>query len=107
MYEYQDLDYGYVIITPENNPDFVKITVGSIKNIFPYAKIIAITRNDIDHVAENKIKQICPVFKGENTYTSLITEGIKNPPSEWNLHVMAGTHFENKIQKKLKFLFQQ
>lgn len=106
MYEYKELDYGYVIITPENNPDFVRITANSIKNKNINSKIIAVTRNDIDKESEEKIKSICPIFKGENTYTSLFSEGMKNSPSEWNLFSISGTHFENKIQKKYSYFIE-
>ena len=106
MYEYKPLNYGYVIITPENNPNFVKITANSIRNNNPDASIICVARNDIDTESEKIIQNICKLFKGENTYTSLISEGIKNPPSEWNLYIISGTHLENKIQKKYSYFVE-
>lgn len=106
MYEYKNLNYGYVIITPENDPKLVKITASSIKMKQSNASIICVTRHDIDSESEREIKNICACFKGQNTYTSLLTKGMENCPSEWNLYVISGTFFENKIQKKYSYFVE-
>ena len=106
MYDPKSLNYGYVIITPENNPAFVKITANSILNRNPEASLVCVCRKDIDDESERTITNICKLYKGNNTYTSLISEGMKHCPSEWNLYLISGAPVENKIQKKYSYFVE-
>ena len=65
---------------------------------------ICITEKDAKPIDIKSMKDVCPTFKGKNTFSSLINSGMKNAKSEWNFIVFAGTNVRNRMDEKF-FLF--
>lgn len=106
MNEYKSLEYGYVILSPDGNPKYVEITVKSIRRIYDDAKIICVIQDGVVRENEEEIMGICDVLRGEGTYTSLITKGMQNPTSEWNIIIIAGNIVTKRIQDKYSYFVE-
>ena len=46
-----------------------------------------------------EMKDICPTFKGKNTFSSLINVGMKNAKSEWNFIIFAGSTVRQRLDE--------
>ena len=103
MNEYKNLEYGYIILSPDGNPKHVEITVKSIRRICDEAKIVCVIQDGIARENEDEIAQTCDVLRGEGTYTSLISKGMQNPTSEWNIIVISGNIVTKRIQEKYSY----
>jgi hypothetical protein len=94
-----DLIINFVILSPEPNIGRLKGTVRSIKNNYSSdANIICCVEKSLKNEQLDELKQICPVYKGGNTITSLINNGIKNSSKGWVMLVMEGAWVPRNIQ---------
>lgn len=100
MYEPKDIDVGFVIITPENNPRHVEITVSSISAKYKNKPFVTIVTDAIIDQTMSEISRIGKVFLAKNTYSSLLSIGMKNAPAEWNMIVISGTQLRNQAHRK-------
>jgi len=100
------LNYGFIIIAPDNNPKLVELTASSVRNKYPNSPFICIVTSEISPENAQEISRICPTFQADNSYSSLINEGMKNPPSDWNLIVISGTSIRNRFFRKYSCFVQ-
>lgn len=100
MNEPKELNCGFIIIAPDNNPKLVEITASSIRNKYSKSPFICIVTSEISPEDAREISQMCPTYQAQNSYSSLINEGIKNSPSDWNLVVISGTSIRSRFFRK-------
>jgi hypothetical protein len=94
-------DINFVIISPEPNIGRLKGTVRSIKNNYREdAKIICSVEKGIKKPQIEEMREVCPSFRGGQTVTSLINNGMKHAPSGWNMLVVEGAWVPKNIQYK-------
>lgn len=106
MYKSKNIDFGFIILNPESNPSLLKNTVNSISNKFEKAQYICATEKTVKTDSFKEMKAICPTFKGEGTYTSLMNVGMKHAPAEWNFFIMAGTYVRPQLDQKFSFFME-
>lgn len=99
MYKPKNINFGFIILNPESNPSLLKSTVNSIKSKFNVPFICA-TEKSVKAESLKEMKAVCPTYKGQETYTSLMNVGMKHAPAEWNFFIMAGTYIQPKLNLK-------
>lgn len=98
MYDRQNLDFGFVILSPEHNIGSVSGTVRSIKNHYQDVPITCAVGEDTTPEEMKELKKVCPkVWRGKNTITSLINTGMKRGHKQWNIIVMEGVWVKRGI----------
>lgn len=97
MYEYKKLNFGFVILCAERAVKLLQSTANSIKRRYPGISYICATDETAKARDLKEMKEICPTFKGKNTFSSLINVGIKNSKTDWNFVVFAGSTIPSKL----------
>lgn len=97
MYQYKKLNFGFVILCSERAVKLLQSTANSIRRKYPGVDYVCATDDSANARDLKEMKNICPVFKGKNTFSSLINTGIKNAKAEWNFIVFAGITIPPKL----------
>jgi hypothetical protein len=97
------LNFGFIILSPEHNIGGLKNTLRSIKNYYSDSNIISVVNKDICKEQMKEIKEICEVYKGEKTITSLINKGFEKTKSDWNILIIEGARVSKNLNKKYSF----
>lgn len=103
IYQEKEIKYGFVILCPDHSISMVKTTVFSIQSKYENASCICVVDNQATKEDVALIKEICPVYKGGSTVTSLINVGMRHSPTEWAFLVFAGTTVRSKMNQKYSF----
>ena len=77
------LKYCFVILAPEHSKNLINITYNSINYHYPDSSSITVIDSKATKEETAEIKEICPVYKGKDTITSLINVGMLHAPSDW------------------------
>lgn len=104
MYQYKKLDFGFVVLCSERAVKLLQNTANSIKKRYPGVSYICATDDSAKARDIKEMKEICPTFKGKNTFSSLINTGIKNSTTKWNFIVFAGVTVPSKLDLRY-FIF--
>jgi hypothetical protein len=100
LHKYKKIDMGFAIISPEPNIGSLACTIRSIKNNYPNSSYLCVTSKGAHPEEYKKMMELCLVFKGKQTITSLINTALKKSKSEWTMVVMEGTPLHRGIDKK-------
>jgi len=100
MFDSKDLNYGFVILSPDANYGRIATTIRSIRAGHGDIPIVCAVTKDTDAKQIEQIKKICPVYKGKSHFTSLINIGMKNGHKEWNIIVIEGAIVPYKVIHK-------
>jgi hypothetical protein len=96
-----ELSFGFIILSPEHNIGKIKGTIRSIRNRYGFdAPIICVVGDDTKNSELDEIKEVCKVFKGKGTITSLLNTGLCKGHKEWNIFVMEGTTVRPGLDQK-------
>lgn len=107
LYQYKQIQYGFIIISPDANQGRVKTTISSLRHNYPEAAILCTTPEDSHPDNVKEIKRLCPCKFGGKTITSLINAGLAEPPCcEWNFVVVAGTWVRGNLDKKFSLFIE-
>ena len=87
----KDLDAGFIILCNEGNIGSLKHTVKSLNFRYENQPYIAVVGKGTSTKNIKEMKEICPVYKGKDTITSLINTGMRNTQQEWNLLLFEGS----------------
>ncbi len=101
----KDLDVGFVVLCTDNNIGLLKNTVKSLRIFYPDKSHIAVVARNTPTEVVDEMKEMCPIYRGKGTVTSLMNTGLRNGNKEWNLLTVAGVWFRgNEIKKMSVFL---
>lgn len=95
-----ELSIGFIILSVDLNVARLKSTNNSIRAHFGDASIVCVADKSVSAEEYKKAKDICNVYKGQNTVTSLINTGFKHAHKEWNVLIMEGTWVRPHFSKK-------
>jgi hypothetical protein len=98
-----NLNFGFVILSPDHNIGRLMTTVNSLKSQYPAADCVCVTGDDTPDEDFKEIAQVCRAVRGGGTITSLINTGIGQGHPEWNVILMEGTHVARGTIRKLFF----
>jgi len=105
LYTAKNLNFGFIILNPESNPSLLKSTINSIKSKFD-VPIVSITEKSVKAESLKEMNSLCPTYKGQQTYTSLMNAGMKRAPADWNFFVIAGTFVRHKLDHKFSMFIE-
>jgi len=107
MYERKDLDFGFVILSPEHNTARVASTMRSIQNYHRNKNVVCAVGEDTTATEMKELKKICPnVWRGKDTITSLINVGMKRGFKGWNMLVMEGVWARKPVAIKYSIFIE-
>ncbi len=101
MFEIKYLDFGFIILCPDMNPITLNNTAKSLQLSHPACSVIAVMPAVTKPEMAKRMKEVCSVYKGKDTITSLMNTGMRNLVNDWGIFVMAGTWVKAKIANKL------
>lgn len=88
------------MLCPEHNTSLLRYTVKSIQSRYADFPYIAITDDSASDRDLKELSGVCPSFRGEKTFSSLINLGFKHAPAEWNFVLIAGTTMRGNLDQK-------
>jgi hypothetical protein len=94
------LEFGFIIISPDHNIGGLKNTLRSIDNYYANSNSICIVNSETDNKKIKETKEICEVFKGGKTITSLINKGFEKTKKDWNVLIIEGARVCKNLNKK-------
>lgn len=100
MFQTKDLNFGFVILSPEINLGRIICTMRSIKNNCGEIPTICSVVKDAKKKDLEQINEICPSYRAGTHFTSLLNTGMKKGHKEWNLFIVEGTIVSKNIQYK-------
>lgn len=103
MYKYQNLDFGFIILCPDRNIGGLRGTVRSTNKNYPKSPKLCVVSNDTTKQEMTEFSDICPTYKGKESYASMINLGLKKARSEWNFILVAGTHIKTRFYHKYAY----
>lgn len=103
IFSNKDLKVCFVILSPDCAVNLIKNTASSIKYHYPKLSFITVTESSAIKEDIAEIKKICPVYKGNETISSLINVGMRHSPAEWVFLVIAGTNVRPNLDSKFSF----
>jgi hypothetical protein len=107
LHKYKKLNFGFGILSPDQNVGAILCTMRSIRNNFPgTSTICAVTRNT-SPITVKEIAAMCPVYKGKDTITSLMNTALRRGHKEWNLLVMEGAIVRPGIIQKFSLFVEE
>lgn len=92
--------FGFIVLCPERNLGGLKNTVNSIKRGYENASVICTIANDANKDEIKEASNLCDVYKGGSTITSLINTGMKKTKENWNIIVFAGSWITPQLRRK-------
>jgi len=97
---------GFAIISPQPNLGNLMCSVRSIKNNYPTAPYLCVTSKDVKADQYKKMGELCQVYKGKNTVTSLINLALKKSKADWTVVIMEGVPIHRGVDKKLSLFIE-
>jgi hypothetical protein len=104
IYENKKLNYGFIILCSDRAVKLLQSTARSIKNRYEGIPYICATDDSAKDRDLKEMQEVCPTFKGKDTFSSLINTGIKNSKTEWNFIVFAGSTIRPRLDLRF-FVF--
>lgn len=95
------LDMEVVILCPEFTPNDLKVTLRSVANNCYNRACITVVPDSITPKQLKEAKEICPTYKGGNTFTSLINMGMSKVGAPWAFIVYSGSVVKPYTERKL------
>jgi len=99
MYQYQSLDYGFIILCPERTINALRDTVRSIEKFYD-VPLLCIVPKETKKAEIDEMKEVCSTIRGGTTYTSLINKGLQKAEKEWNFIIFAGCFMRPLFYRK-------
>ena len=93
-------EIGFIILCPNNDLGNLKHTIKSLNFWYPSCNKIGVVERGTPKENIDEMKELCPIFKGKTTITSLINTGLRNTKNNWNLVIIAGSWLNGKELKK-------
>ncbi len=107
IHQYKPLKFSIGILSPEQNVGAIICTARSIKNNYPGTSFICVVPKDASPTSIKEIGNICPVYKGKDTITSLMNAAIRRGGKEWNLLVMEGVNVRSGVVRKYSLFVEE
>ncbi len=97
----KDLDAGFIILCTEGNVGSLKHTVKSLNFRYEKQPFIAVVGKGTPTEDIKEMKEMCPIYRGKDTITSLINTGMRNAQQEWNLIIFEGSWLHGRELTRL------
>lgn len=99
MIKEKPIDFGCVILCPDQSVRNLMLTIKSIRH-YSNAPCIAVVPSKTPKEITEAMKVVCEIHKGKATYTSLFNIGMKKATQDWNLVIFSGSTVKPKFWAK-------
>lgn len=106
LHKFKKIDIGFAIISSQPNVGNLLCTVRSIKNNYPTAPYLCVVPKNTPAETFKRLAELCPIFKGKSTVTSLINVGLKKSKSDWTMILMEGTPLHKGLDRKYSLFIE-
>jgi len=106
MYDYKELNYGFIILCSEHKINLLTTSVNSIKRNYNDVPLVCISDNTANNNDLLEMKKLCPTYLGKDTFSSLINVGIRHAPADWNFIICAGTSVRGRLNDKFSLFIE-
>jgi hypothetical protein len=104
MFKHKDLNFGFVVLCHNHDTSLVKLTVRTIHRSYgEEIPLICVADNSVNKDDMKELKEICPSYKGKDSWSSLINVGMKRAKAEWNFIIVAGTVVKRGLDTSFSF----
>jgi hypothetical protein len=97
----QELDLGFLILSPDKRPRELKNSCGSVRNHSFGRQAICIVGKDATAPEVKALKEHCEVYKGKDTITSLVNTGMSKIKNEWAFIIFSGSRIRLYLEQRL------
>lgn len=91
-----------VILCPEINLKDLKVTTKSVENNCYNRSCLAVVPETTTAKQIKELKEICPVWKGGKTITSLVNTGMSKLSGDWAFIIYSGSVVKPYTERKLE-----
>ncbi len=107
MYQHKDLDFGFVVLCHNHDTSLVNLTARTIRrNYGDDVPIVCVADSSVNADDMRELKEICPSFKGKDSWSSLINVGMKKAKAEWNFMIVAGCIVRRNLDTRFGFFLE-
>ena len=99
----KNLKSCFVILAPEHAVNLIKDTANSIKYHYPDLPFITVVDSSATKEDIAAIRSFSPVYKANETISSLINVGMRHASHDWVFLIFAGTNVRPKLDSKFAF----
>jgi hypothetical protein len=93
----------FIILAPEHSLNLIKDTANSIKYHYPDLPFSTVVDSSATKEFVLSIKSVCPVYKANETISSMINVGMRHASGDWVFLIFAGTNVRPKLDSKFAF----
>lgn len=97
------LKIGFAVISSEPSAARLKATVNSIKNNLICSEIICVVPKNTKKEDVKELEKICAIYKGKETFVSLLNAAFKNGCKEWTTTIIEGAYARKNLDKRYSF----
>jgi hypothetical protein len=102
-----NVNFGFIILSPEHNIGGLKNTMRSIEGNYKKTECVCVVPKEIKKEQIKEIKELCDVYKGGLTLTSLINKGFEKTKCDWNILILEGSRVPKNFYKKYEIFIQK
>jgi hypothetical protein len=99
LYRHKNLTYGFIVVCCELNPKLAISTVNSIKSQYGCPIVCTFPKTASDDLI-NEVKKHAVVYRGEDTFSSLLNLGLQKTTTDWNFVIVGGSIPRRNLDKK-------
>jgi hypothetical protein len=103
----KDLDAGFIILCDEGNIGSLKHTIKSLNFRYTNQPYIGVVGKGTSSDNIKEMKELCPIYRGKETITSLINTGLRNTQSDWNLIIFSGSWLHGRELTKFSYFVEK
>lgn len=105
MYDHKPVDFGCVVLCPDRSARALQLTVRTMGH-FTDAPCIAVVPKGTTRKITDEIREVCPLARGDNTYTSLINVGLQKSTKDWNFIFFAGVVIKSNFWRRYVYFME-
>lgn len=92
----------FAVLCPDNNIGMLRSSRSSIAAYHPTSPILAVTSKQTVKADVAEMETFCPTYRGGNTISSLLDEGLKRAKTPWVIFFVAGNWYKPGVFRRLK-----
>lgn len=106
LYKKKKIDFGFIILCPEETKRLLKSTTNLIKSRFPDSSFVCIVDSTTKDQELKEMNEFCPTYCGKNSFTSFFNTGMKHTLKDWNIFIICGTTVNSKLDEKISMFIE-
>ncbi len=106
LYQYKNLNCGFIVLCPNCNLGQLKSTINSIGSYYKETNAVIIMPNDCKKDAINESSKLATTYTSNNNLAAMINTGMSNACSEWNFIILAKGWLRSRLDIKYSYFIE-